>query len=172
MTTNNKILVLGIGNEILGDDRLGIEVVLQLKQQKPQSENIHYLTAPIAGLDVIDLLLDYNTVIIVDSWITNRKQKRIRRIEVEDLEHTVTFTSPHQLNLVTGINLGKKLFPERMPNNIIMLVGEISPVEEFSECFSPDVLRKMPQLVKIIEKEITKILKETTNDSNYDMRDS
>ncbi len=160
MTHNTKILVLGLGNEILGDDMLGIEVVNQLKQRKKHTENIKFMTAAIAGLDFVEEFLDYKVVIVVDSWITDRKEKTIRRLNIEDLENTISFSSPHHLNFATAINLGNKLFPERMPEKIIMFIGEINPVEDFSETISEEAAVKIPHLISLVEKEISKILEE------------
>ncbi len=61
-----KILVLGIGNYLMGDEGIGIHAVKYL-QQHLFPENVHILDGGTGGFNLLSFLQEYDPVIIIDA---------------------------------------------------------------------------------------------------------
>ena len=57
-------LILGIGNPILTDDRVGIEIAHKIKEDNSKLEVIETSEA---GISLLDLVVGYDKLIIIDS---------------------------------------------------------------------------------------------------------
>jgi hydrogenase maturation protease len=62
----NRVLVLGVGNLILGDDGLGIHLVRLLKEKGGFPENVDFMESEEIGLSILDMASGYDTLIIID----------------------------------------------------------------------------------------------------------
>jgi hydrogenase maturation protease len=106
-SSNARTLILGLGNPILSDDGVGYHVATALKNRLQEPE-VDVLEASIAGLDFLDLLTDYDKVIIIDAIQTGEgKPGQIYRLEPEILANTRHAGTPHDVNLATALELGR-----------------------------------------------------------------
>ena len=65
----SKVLLLGIGNELLGDDGVGIQIARYFEKQDLQLFDIKY--AGIGGFHLFDYIEGYEKVIIIDAFEKN-----------------------------------------------------------------------------------------------------
>ncbi|MCK5181886.1 MAG: hydrogenase maturation protease, partial [Dehalococcoidia bacterium] len=118
-----KTLVLGLGNPILSDDGAGIRVAQDVRE-KLNDPQITVSETSAAGLSLLDSIVGYDKVIIIDAVQTEKGQAgQIYHMEPEDFSFTKHFTSPHQINLVTALELGKML-NLNMPQEISIFAVE------------------------------------------------
>ncbi len=61
-----KVLVLGVGNLILGDDGLGIHLVRLLKEKGDFPGHVDFMESEEIGLAILDMARGYDTLILVD----------------------------------------------------------------------------------------------------------
>ena len=54
--TEKDILILGVGNDILTDDGIGPKITVQLQNESNIPGNIHYDTAFMGGLDLLEFI--------------------------------------------------------------------------------------------------------------------
>ena len=150
-----KTLVLGLGNPILSDDGVGIRIAQELKSSLDQ-EDITVMEASIAGLDFLDSLAPYDRVIIIDAIQTgDGKAGQIYRLELEALDATKHASSPHDVNLATALELGRRLgIP--LPEEIVIFAIEVEDVTTFSEKCTPEVEQAVPEAVDVVMRELTK----------------
>lgn len=153
-----KILLLGIGNEIAGDDVIGIKVVREVAKTGPK--NVDYKQISTGGLQLVETMLGYDKVLIVDSIETNSPNKRILRFDSNNLKDTTFLTSPHDVNFPTALEIGKKTYPDLMPEVIKIIGIEIAIQEIFTEEITKETLEKIPQIKKMILEELNQFLKE------------
>lgn len=66
MLSNGRLLILGLGNPLMGDDGVGIQVVNELKNAN-LSEKVDIIDGGTAGIDLIDMISGYERVIVVDA---------------------------------------------------------------------------------------------------------
>jgi hydrogenase maturation protease len=148
-----KTLVLGLGNPILSDDSAGCRVAMAL-QEKLHRPDIDIKEASIAGLDFLDVLAGYDRTIIIDAIQTSEgKPGKIYRFGPEILANTRHASSPHDVNLATALELGKKLNLE-LPQEIIIFAIEAADVTSFSEDCTPNVARAIPACVDLVLEEL------------------
>jgi hydrogenase maturation protease len=148
-----KTLVLGLGNPILSDDGVGIKVAQDVAE-KLNDPQITVAETSAAGLSLLESIVGYDEVIIIDAIQTEKGQaSQIYRMGPEDFSFTKHFTSPHQINLATALELGKML-DLAMPQKITIFAVEAKDVSNFSERCTPEVERAIPEAVKMVLEEL------------------
>jgi hydrogenase maturation protease len=144
-----KTLVLGLGNPILSDDGVGIKVVHEVANQL-NSPQVTIAETSGAGLSLLDSIVGYDKVIIIDAIQTKEGNTgQIYRMGTEDFSLTKHLSSPHQINLVTALELGKML-NLAMPQKITIFAVEAKDVTSFSEKCTPEVEQAIPEVVKMV----------------------
>ncbi len=148
-----KTLVLGTGNPILSDDGVGIKVAHEVGE-KLNDPQITVAATSEAGLSLLDSIVGYDKVIIIDAIQTKEGNiGQIYRMGPEDFSLTKHFSSPHQINLVTALELGKML-GLAMPQKITIFAVEAKDIASFSEKCTPEVERAIPEAIKMVLEEL------------------
>ncbi len=148
-----KTLVLGLGNPILSDDSVGFRVIQGLKA-KFSRPGLTLMESSASGLGLLDLITGYEKVIILDAIKTESgRAGKIYRLNAENLSDTRHLTSPHDINLATALELGKKL-GIALPHQIIIFAIEVVDVTTFSEKCTPEVVKAIPLAVSMVAKEL------------------
>jgi hydrogenase maturation protease len=148
-----KTLVLGMGNPILSDDGVGIRVAREVANQL-NSTQVTVVETSAAGLSLLDSIVGYDRVIIIDAIQTEKGEAgQIYRMGTADFSLTKHFSSPHQINLATALELGKML-KLAMPQEIAVFAVEAKDVTSFSEKCTPEVQKAVPEAVKMVLAEL------------------
>ena len=149
-----KTLVLGLGNPILSDDGVGIKVAHEVANQF-NSPQVTVAETSAAGLSLLDSIVGYDKVIIIDAIQTEEGNTgQIYRMGLQDFSSAKHFSSPHQINLVTALELGKML-DLAMPQKITIFAVEAKDITNFSEKCTPGVERAIPEAVKMVMEDLT-----------------
>ncbi len=147
-----KTVVLGLGNTILGDDGVGIYIAENLKKEV-ESPEVDIREAETSGLGVIDLIVGYDKLILVDAIKTeNGRVGEVYKLSLDDLP-TLHASTPHDIDLNTAIELGGKI-GEDMPKEIVIYAVEVENITEFSSRCTPQVEKAIHRVVKLIKKEL------------------
>jgi len=147
-----KTLILGLGNPILRDDGVGIKVAREIGR-RVDSPWVEVIEACTGGLDLLELIRGYARVVIVDSiQIRGRRPGEIFLLHLNDLKTTIRLSSPHDVNLATAMELGRKLgLPLPQEIKIYAIQGE--DVFTFDEECSPAVEKAISQIAEEIMQE-------------------
>jgi hydrogenase maturation protease len=148
-----KTLVLGLGNPILCDDGVGIRVAHEVGNQL-NNPHVTVAETSAAGFSLLDSIVGYDKVIIIDAIQTQKGQAgQIYHMEPEDFSLTKHLSSPHQINLVTALELGEML-NLTMPREISIFAVEAKDITSFSEKCTPEVEQAIPEAVKMVMDEL------------------
>lgn len=148
-----KTLVLGVGNPILSDDGVGIHVARALKEKSISGVYVEELAA--SGLELLDLVLDYQRVIIIDAIQTSGgRPGEIHILDEKDFEKAVHGSSPHGINIATALALGRRIMPERMPKSVVFIAVEAEDLVNVKEELTPKVQAALPAIIRKVEEEI------------------
>jgi len=148
-----KTLVLGLGNPILSDDSVGLRIAEELKTLYNEQE-VTVMATDIAGLGLLDFMLGYDKVIIIDSIQTKKgRVGQVYRLDAQDFATTRHAASPHDVNLATALELGKRL-GLAIPQEIVIFAIEAQDVTTFSESLTPEVEQAIPKAVQIVAREL------------------
>ncbi|KYK29312.1 hypothetical protein AYK20_05815 [Thermoplasmatales archaeon SG8-52-1] len=153
-----KTIILGVGNQILGDDGVGIHVVNALKE-KIQSPDITIEEAVTGGMNLLELLLGYDKAIIVDAVKTeNGVNGEVKRIPLGNFS-TMHSCNPHDVSLIEAIEMAKKMGEERIPKEIIVIGVLMKEIPcEFGEKLSSKIAAAVPKAVDMTLSELGKNL--------------
>ena len=148
-----KTLILGLGNTILSDDGVGIRVVEEL-ESRLTNPDITVLETSLSGLSLLDILVGYDKAIIVDAIQTvGGKAGQIYRLTPDALQVSRHAASPHDVNLATALELGKKL-GLALPREIVIFAIEVADVTTFGEECTPELKRAIPVCVEMVIREL------------------
>ena len=144
-----KTLVLGIGSPVVTDDAIGFRIVDRLRTM--DLENVDLEEASSSGLDLIEMMLDYDLVIVVDAIVTTQYAPGTVMVLGEESFHaTIHGTNPHEVNVGTALELGRKLEPERMPKEIFFVAVEVNDVWTVGDTMTPEVEQALPEAVQTV----------------------
>jgi hydrogenase maturation protease len=144
-----RTLVLGIGSPIVTDDAIGFRIVDRLRTMAP--EDVDFEEASVSGLDLIEMMLDYQLVIVVDAIVTtNYAPGTVMVLGEESFHATIHGTNPHEVNVGTALELGRKLEPERMPKEIFFVAVEVNDVWTVGDSMTPEVEDALPEAVQTV----------------------
>jgi hydrogenase maturation protease len=154
------ILILGIGQSLRSDDSAGLAAVTAWQEAYPRSArhpSVRVELAEMTGLSLLDDLLGAEAAILVDAVRSGRKPGSILLLEEADLAAFEAGSgSAHGLGVAETLALGRWLYPEDMPEKVVIIgieAGEIG----MGEKLSPAVLRSMPKVAKTIEEQLIRL---------------
>jgi hydrogenase maturation protease len=148
-----KTLVLGLGNEILSDDGVGLYVARELRKVI-EREDTTVTEASLAGLGLLDLLTGYDRTIIIDAIQTREgKVGQVYRFNSNSFDVTRHTASTHNVNFATALELGRQLGLS-LPQQIVIFAIEVADVSTFSEECTPEVKKSIPRCVETVLQEI------------------
>ncbi|MDA3972133.1 MAG: HyaD/HybD family hydrogenase maturation endopeptidase [Desulfobulbaceae bacterium] len=97
---NKRILVLGVGNILLGDEGAGVRAMEMMQDRYDFSDNVEFLDGGTAGFELLSYLDDKTDLFIFDAIIDEGKPGTVKRF---NLDNPPAFfqnrISPHQLGL-------------------------------------------------------------------------
>ncbi|MCX6286094.1 MAG: hydrogenase maturation protease [Bacteroidetes bacterium] len=146
-----KILVLGIGNDILTDDGIGPKLVRDLTNMKLNVE-ITFETAAVGGLELLEIVSGYSRIFMIDAIRTSGgKPGNVYFLSPDDFRETMHISNLHDINFFTALELGNKLnYP--LPSEIMIIAVEIAEDLEFSEQLSPALQKRYPEILSKVSK--------------------
>jgi hydrogenase maturation protease len=160
--SKKRIIVIGLGNEYLCDDGLGIYAVRQLEERIRQisgrendpeflsSHAINFEELAIGGLQLLDYLVGYDHCIIIDAIITRlHPTGTIYRFRLEPDTDSVTLTTSHQIDLSQVLTLGR-MYINDIPRTVTVYGVEVNDITSFQLSCTDAVKKALPQLVDVI----------------------
>jgi len=147
-----KTLVLGLGNELLSDDGVGLLAIRQLQNEyKGQAELVE---SSLHGLALIDLFIGYDRAIIIDAIQTGKYQPgEIIQLSPDDLDHVVA-PSPHYTGMPEMLALAKELELE-FPKEVVIFAIEVVDPYTLGGGLTPMIQEKLPELVGKIKSQLS-----------------
>ena len=141
----NNILVLALGNDIMGDDAAGLIASRELKKMFEDKIDIFELAS--AGFALIDILEGYEKVLILDSVPAETDiAGNVRELNKDSFSNHISW-SPHYAGLPEMISLAKKL-EINFPEEIRIIVMEIKKSDMIWEGLHPEIKNHIPEFVQ------------------------
>ena len=147
-----KTLVFGIGNLLRSDDGVGLHIIEHLR--KENLGDAADLKEGSTGLDILDAIKGYDRIILVDAIKSGGEPGEIYKLSVEDFQNIETlhsFSTHLNMDFFTMIELGEKLFPGQIPEDIIIIAVEAGDTTTISDKCSPSVEKAIPEAVDLVK---------------------
>jgi hydrogenase maturation protease len=120
-----KVLVLGLGNDILTDDAVGLHVAQAVRERLAGEPRIEVKSTTEMGLALLDEIADRDSVVLVDSVQTGRAPPgHIHEIDATALAR-VASTTPHMLGVGETLAFGQ-LLGLAMPRHVRVFAIEVA----------------------------------------------
>lgn len=146
-----KILILGLGNILLGDEGVGVRIAEQLASHSLPDE-VEVIDGGTAGYELISFLEGREKVIIVDAIKTEDKPGSVYKVDLSILEDKcTTHLSLHQIGLKNVVKMASlmEINPE------ITLVGIVpKDYQSYKIGLSKEVEKAIPRVIDAIFQEI------------------
>lgn len=143
----NKILVFGVGNEILTDDGIGPKLVKRLQTEYKQ-EGISYDTMFLGGMELLEYIQGYETVVFIDAIRTRKGTPGdVYHLGISDFKETLHLSNVHDISFITALEFGEKL-GLNIPKHVHIIAVEILEDLVFSDSFSPPLQKRYENIYK------------------------
>ena len=151
-----RVVVIGIGNIILGDEGVGVHVLNRLRQEKIPKQ-VELIEGGVGGIALLNLVRGAELALFIDA-LAGTNPGNICRLTQDDLEGKIkTMLHPmslHDIGLAEMIKIGKTLYPDEMPKEIVIYGIEITQLQEYSTDLSKKVADSVNKVVKLIIDEL------------------
>ncbi|MFA6570354.1 MAG: hydrogenase maturation protease [Bacteroidota bacterium] len=139
----NKIIVLGFGNDILGDDGVALEAINILKSKC--SDEIEFQSIYGGGMEILDFIEGKDKLLIIDS-VENQFESKGKVVELSMEYYKFNCVdSPHYVGVPDAIRIAKEL-DIKIPDEIKILATEIAPQFEIRTGLSKEVAESIPEI--------------------------
>ncbi len=158
-----KTLLLGLGNELYGDDAAGIHVIRRLKKELEDKkieaelfEDVRLEECSLSGLALLEVIVGYDILVIID---TIKKPLpvtgKIHLMDGKELRH-IPGPSPHYISIPQAIEIGQKLELE-VPSRIIIIAVEAKNMYNLGEGLTEKMTKAIPAIVEQIKQVLREI---------------
>lgn len=145
-----KTAVVCLGNELVGDDGVGIRVARVLGNLT-LPEAIDVLVRPNLGLDLIELLEEYERVVIVDAMTSGRAPGSCVHLDPSEAAAMASCPScAHSLGIAEVVQLVKQMFPDRTDRAVRIVGVEAASIDQFGIGLSEPVACALPDAVEAV----------------------
>nr|MDO8135982.1 hydrogenase maturation protease [Candidatus Njordarchaeum guaymaensis] len=151
-----RTVVIGIGNILLGDDGVGVHVINRLRSETLPAE-VKLIEGGVGGLSLLNFIRGVERAVFIDA-VAGDNPGRIHRFSESDLDSKVKSllhpASLHDVGLAETIKIGKSVYPDEIPDQIIVYGVEVKEPKEFSTELSKEVSDSVDKVVKLILDEL------------------
>lgn len=155
-----EILVIGLGNPILGDDGVGWVVAREVEEhlrREGEKFEVDYLS--LGGLSLMERLVGYKKIILIDSLTTGKHpQGEVITFTLEDLVDLTSghTAAAHDTSLKTALVAGRQLGVDLPEDRDVHVVAVESPhVYDIQEGLTPAIAAAVPlafkQVLELLE---------------------
>jgi hydrogenase maturation protease len=136
-------IVIGVGNPVIADDALGIEVARRLRRQLAGQGDVTVAEVYNGGLELMEAMAGYESAFVVDAIVAGSPPGTIYRLGVDELASTRNSSTTHHGSLSTAMELGR-LAGMKLPDVVRVWAVEAGDVTTFCEKLTPAVERAVP----------------------------
>jgi hydrogenase maturation protease len=162
-----KIIIIGLGNPILTDDGVGVKVAYEVEKVLGARipDNLTITEACVGGLRLMELLVGYDKVILIDALLIENGHKpgTIHHMTLKDLEEispTQHSASAHDTSLVTALEAGREIGLE-LPFEFSIYAVDVENIMDFSDEPTPAVAAAIPKVTKAVLAELKPFFNKT-----------
>jgi len=132
---NKKVLILGVGNYLMGDEGMGVHFARQLANEL-NDELIDVVDGGTGGFALMELFETYPTVILADATLDQNPPGTIRLIQPKFSAEFPKAMSTHEIGLKDVVE--SLVLLDKLPK-IYLFVVSIEKVQPLSITLSPEI---------------------------------
>jgi hydrogenase maturation protease len=153
MQQPEKILILGIGNYLMGDEGVGVHVANRLINEVLPG-NVDVVDGGTGGFHLLGYFEGYETIILIDATLDDNPNGTIRLIKPRFAQDFPKAMSTHDIGLKDMVSALQLL--GKMPN-IQLFVVSIESLQQQGIELTPEIDAVVPSLIEKIKILLTEI---------------
>ena len=154
-SVKRPIVVLGIGNPLMGDEGIGVYLIERLAASAAEYPSVDFIDAGSGGLSILHYLDGRRKAIIIDCAFMDEPPGAIRRFTPEEVRSrkVLAHQSLHEADLMRIIAMARQL--GQAPEQIVIFgiqPEQVQPGEELSRM----LVERIDEYVSLILRELEK----------------
>jgi hydrogenase maturation protease len=146
-----KILILGIGNVLMGDEGIGVHVVNSLEKTAPLPAGVDLLDGGTGSFLLLEPMQTADKVILIDATIDGAKAGTVRRLRPRfSTDYPRTLTA-HDIGLK---DLLDAFYLLGEPPEVTLFAISIPPLREMELELSPELRPVVPEVAQMVLAEV------------------
>ena len=141
-----EILVLGIGNYLLGDEGVGVHAIHQLEGEK-LPPFVTLVDGGTGGFHLLSYFSDYKTIVMIDATMDGQPAGSVRVIEPHFASDFPRALSAHDIGLRDLIESAVLLGP--LPKFYLVTIS-IAEMQSLRTELSPAVAETLPRITQLV----------------------
>lgn len=147
-----RTLVVGLGNPLLTDDSVGLEIAQRLTALLADRPDVDVDLDYHGGLRLMEHMLGYQRSIVVDAIVTGEAPPgTVHTLDAVDAVRTQHSASAHDANLVTALDFARMMgadVPD--PSDVLVIGVEAEDTQTFCEQRTARVEAAIPAAVQAV----------------------
>lgn len=144
----DKVLVLGIGNYLMGDEGVGVHLARHMEQME-LPEEIEVVDGGTGGFHLLDYFNQFKTVILVDAALDDQPVGTMRTIRPKFASDFPRAMSTHDIGMKDLVNVLQLL--DKM-TDVWLITMSIESIQQQGIELTPDIAAALPALIKKVDK--------------------
>lgn len=151
---DSRVLVLGIGNVLMGDEGVGVHAARLLEQQEWPDE-VAVVDGGTGGFHLLELLQDYSPVVMIDAAADGRRPGTVGVLRPRFASDFPPSLSAHDIGLRDLVETAALL--GHLPDVHLVTVS-IGPITPMCLTLSPPVQAALAQVTATVRRIVTEML--------------
>jgi hydrogenase maturation protease len=158
MLPQKEILILGIGNYLMGDEGIGVHVANRL-QKENLPPGIDIVDGGTGGFHLLEYFETYQTIILIDATLDNNPNGTIRLIKPRFAQDFPKAMSTHDIGLKDMVSALQLL--GKMPT-IHLFVVSIESLQQQGIELTDEIEKVVPDVIREIKKILVQLAENKT----------
>ena len=145
-----KLLVLGIGNVLMGDEGVGVHVVRHVEKEGVP-DGVELLDGGTGSFLLLDPMQLARKVILIDATLDENPPGTVRRLVPRFSTDYPRTLAAHDIGLKDLLDtfylLGQKV-------DVVLFAVSIAPLQELGLEMSPDLAARVPEIAAMVKEEV------------------
>lgn len=148
-----KFVVLGVGNELLSDEGIGIHVAKELQKRDILPE-IDVFEGGTEGFGLLNIITDADRLVVIDALKGGSEPGTIYKFDIKDAPRSPDLfkTSVHQISILEVLNLSSLI--GKTPETTVIGIEPKSIATGME--LSPEIRAQIPRVIELVLDEINK----------------
>ena len=141
-----KILVLGIGNVLMGDEGVGVHAIKEL-EKKTWPESVHFLDGGTGGFHLLEYLKHYKKIIMIDATMDGQPPGTLRLIKPKFSSDFPQALSAHDIGIKDLVESAALL--DHMPE-VHLITVSVATIQPMQLEMSTEIKEAIPKVIQSV----------------------
>ncbi|MBP7733275.1 MAG: hydrogenase maturation protease [Caldisericia bacterium] len=144
-----KKVIIGLGNPILSDDRVGLLIIDELEKRNTNPD-ISFVRLSSGGMTIVDASDGYDEAVLVDTIYSGQfPVGSLAILTPENFSETLHISNVHDINFATALKMGEEM-GVRIPKKFTIYAIEVKEVLTFGIEMTKEVAENLPSIIEEI----------------------